>query len=200
MTRERDPLAPSPHWRVDLRLIAELPEDNLVGTRFLVHVAFSAVALAALIFCGWIGYKDYNLRHQIRDWEQRIKDSDAEVREIKDMQQKYAMEAAKVDQAWTLVRPQLRVHEFLVNLGRTRPEPLVIDIVEWNDTGVVVRCNIREKSDAATRIVGNYVRQLNRDEKISPLFNVVSTDQERDPSDGSIFKFELTFRFRAAKP
>ena len=65
MTRERDPLAPSPHWRVDLRLIAELPEDNLVGTRFLVHVAFSALAVFALGFAGWLGYRDYKIRHEI---------------------------------------------------------------------------------------------------------------------------------------
>ena len=199
MSRERDPLAPSPHWRVDLRLLTELPEDNLIGTRFIVHVVFSALALTALIFAGWLGYKHYKLRHEISDWEQRIKDSDAEVREIKAMQTKYAVEAAKIDQAWTLVRPQLRVSNFLTDLGRTRPEPLIIDIVEWNDSGIVVRCNIRESSEKATSIAGDYVRQLNRDEKITPLFNVVPSDLSRGANDG-LFKFEITFRFKAAKP
>ena len=196
MSRERDPLAPGPHWRVDLRLVAELPEDNLVGTRFIVHVVFSAVALAALIFSGWLGYRKYKLLHEITDWEQRIKDSAADVREIKAMQTKYAVEAAKIDQAWTLIRPQLRIYDFLTDLGRTRPASLLIDIVEWNDTGVVVRCNIRETSERATFILGNYMKLLNRDEKISALFNVVSTDLSRGTNDG-IFKFELTFRFKA---
>lgn len=195
MSRERDPLAPSPHWRVDLRLVGELPEDNIVGTRFLVNVLFAAAAVAAVVYCGWLGYKDLILRRQIHDWEQRIKDNAAEVRDIQDMQKKYAMEAQKIDQAWTLVRPQLRVHQFFADLGRTRPEQLVIDLIEWNDTGIVMRCNIREGSEAATRIVGNYVRQLNRDEKISPLFAVFSTDQSRGDRDG-VFKFELTFRFK----
>ncbi|MBI5770498.1 MAG: hypothetical protein HZA93_22160 [Verrucomicrobia bacterium] len=198
MSRERDPLTPHPHWRVDLRLVAELPEDNLVGTRFLVHVGFSVLALAALIFAGWLGYKDYKIRHEISDWEKRIRDSAAEVREIQNMQRKYAMEAAKIDQAWGLIRPQLRVSEFLADLGRTRPESLVIDIVEWNEAGVAVRCNIRESSEAATRILGNYVRLLNRDEKIGRLFNVVSTDLARGSNDG-VFKCEITFRVRASK-
>lgn len=198
MTRERDPLSPQPHWRVDLRLVAELPEDNLVGTRFLVHVGFSAVAVMALIFAGWLGYKDYTVRHEISNWEKRIRASAAEVREIQNMQKKYAVEAAKIDQAWTLIRPQLRVSEFLADLGRTRPEALVIDIVEWNDAGIAVRCNIRDTSEAATRILGNYVRLLNRDEKIGRLFNVVSTDLARGSNDG-VFKCEITFRVRAAK-
>jgi hypothetical protein len=198
MSRERDPLAPAPHWRVDVRLIAELPEDNLVGTRFIVHVAFSAIALTALIFAGWFGYRDYKIRHEISDWEKRIKDSANEVREIRAMQTKYAIEAAKIDQAWTLIRPQLRVSEFLADLGRTRPEQLVIDIVEWNDAGIAVRCYIRESSEAATRILGNYVKLLNRDERISPLFNVVSTDLARASAEG-VFRCEITFRVRTAK-
>jgi hypothetical protein len=199
MSRERDPLAPSPHWRVDLRLTAELPEDNLIGTRFIVHVLFSAVAVTAMIFCGWLGYKNYKLHHEIGDWEQRLKDSEAEAREVQDLGKKYAMEAAKIDQAWTLVRPQLHVFEFLANLGRTRPEPLIIDIVEWNESGIVVRCNIRESSEAATRILGNYLQSLNRDEKISPVFFVRSTDLARGTNDG-IFKAEIAFRFKPAKP
>jgi exoribonuclease R len=198
MSRERDPLAPPPHWRVDVRLIAELPEDNLVGTRFLVHVGFSALAVTALIFAGWLGYRDYKIRHEISDWERRIRESAAEVRDIQNMQKKYAVEAAKIDQAWTLIRPQLRISEFLADLGRTRPEQLVIDIIEWNEAGIAVRCNIRESSEAATRILGNYVRLLNRDEKISPLFNVVSTDLARAANDG-VFKCEITFRVRAPK-
>ena len=195
MSRERDPLAPSPHWRVDLRLVAELPEDNLVGTRFLVHVVFSAVALAAVIAAGYFGYRNFKLRREISDWEQRIKDSAAEVSEIQAMSKKYDLEAAKIKQAWDLVRPQLRIHDFLTDLGRTRPELLFIDIVEWNEAGIVVRCNIRESSERATFILGNYVKQLNRDEKISALFNVVSTDLSRGTNDG-VFKFELTFRFK----
>jgi hypothetical protein len=181
---------------VDLRLVAELPEDNLVGTRFLVHVVFCAVAVAAVISAGYFGYRDYKLRREISDWEQRIKDSAAEVGEIQAMSKKYDLEAAKIKQAWELVRPQLRIHDFLTDLGRTRPELLFIDIVEWNESGIVVRCNIRESSERATFILGNYVKLLNRDEKIGALFNVMSTDLSRGTNDG-VFKFELTFRFKA---
>lgn len=106
MTRNRDPLALSAHWHVDCRIEAELPEDNLVGTRFLINVVCSAVAFGALLFVGWLGYLNLSLRYQIRDWEQRIKDNRAEVLDIQRMQRDYATEAAKIDQAYALVRPE----------------------------------------------------------------------------------------------
>src|SRR6185503_5481345 len=107
MKRSRDPLVLSPHWHVDCRLEAELPEDNIVGTRFLINFVFCAVAVVALVFAGWLGYRNLSLRLQISDWEKRISDNKAEVAEINRMQREYAVEAAKIDQAYKLVRPQL---------------------------------------------------------------------------------------------
>jgi hypothetical protein len=198
MSRERDPLAPSPHWRIDVRLVAELPEDTVVGTRFLVNVLFCALALAALLFTGWLVYLDLNLRAQIRDWELRISDMRPEVRDVQRMQVEYAAATAKIDQAWKLVRPRLRVYEFITNLGRTRPDPMAIDIIEWNEAGVVVRGGVQASSEQATGILGDWVRRLNRDEQIGPLFaSIQSTDLSRGAADGA-FKFEITFRFKPA--
>src|SRR3954464_3183029 len=105
MSRNRDPIGLTPHWHVDCRLEAELPEDNIVGTRFLINAVFSAVAVAALLFAGWLGYLSLSLHSQIRDWEQRIKENRPEVLELRRMATEYAVEAAKVDQAYALVRP-----------------------------------------------------------------------------------------------
>jgi hypothetical protein len=198
MSRERDPLDPSPHWRVDLRLMADLPEDNLVGTRFLVHVLFSALAVAALLFTGWLGYLDGSLRYQIHDWDQRINDNRAEVRDIQRMQIEYATETAKIDEAWRLVRPQLSVFDFVSNIGRTRPDQLGIDIIEWNDTGLVLRGSLQATSENATGLLKDYLKVLNRDEKIIPLFReIVCTDISPSPGK-DLFKFEITFRLKGA--
>jgi len=201
MSRERDPLALGPHWRVDLRLTAELPEDNLVGTRFIVHVLFSAVALAALLFTGWLGYLDGSLRYQIRDWEQRIKDNHTEQADIKKMQVEYATEAKKIDDAWQLVRPQLRVYDFITNLGRTRPDQLAIEAIEWNDAGVTVRGSLRETSERATNLLSSYVKLLNADPTIGPIFGskIAPTGLTRGAVDG-LFKFEITFPLKSVAP
>lgn len=191
MKRNRDPLALSAHWHVDCRLTAELPEDTLIGTRFIVHVAFIAAALAAVVFTGHQAYVMLNLHRQIRDWEQRINDNRAEVRDIQRMQKEYAVEAAKIDQAHALVRPHLYVSELVANLGRTRPERMAIDIIEWNETGVVIRGSLKERSDRATEILGGYIDQLRKDAQIGPLFrDIVLTDLDRG-STGETLRFEI---------
>ncbi len=199
MSRSRDPLGLPPHWHVDVRLEAELPEDNIVGTRFLINAAFSALALGALLFAGWLGYVTLNLRYQIHDWEQRIKDNRAEVRDIQRMQQEYAVEAAKVDQAWGLVRPQFYVSGLIADLGRTRPDPVVIDIIEWNDAGIVVRGNIQANPAQATTTLSQYVKTLSSDEKIGPLFEQIKlADLDRGNTDDTM-RFELSLKPKPPK-
>ena len=121
MKRSRDPLALSPNWHVDLRIESELPEDTVIGTRFLVHIGFSAGALAAVLFAGYHLFIWINLGREIRYWEQRINDNRSESADITRMQRDYSVEAIKIDQAHSLVQPQLYVSDFIANIGRTRP-------------------------------------------------------------------------------
>jgi hypothetical protein len=198
MKRGSEPIVLSPHWHVDCRIEAELPEDTIVGTRFLINVVFTALALTAFLYTGWLGYVNLNLRRQIRDWELRINENRAEVRDIQRMQQEYATEAAKIDQAYTLVRPQLFVSDFFADIGRTRPEQMAIDSIEWNDTGIVIRGSLAEKSERATRLLGGYVELLRRDAKIAPQFREIGlTDVDRGTT-GETLRFEIVFRLKKA--
>ena len=196
MKRARDPLVLSPNWHVDCRIESELPEDTIIGTRFLRNLVFGAVAFGCVLFAGYQGFVVLSLRQQIRDWEVRINDNRAEVREIQRMQKEYAIEAAKIDQAYALVRPQLYVSEFVANIGRTRPERMAIDIIEWNDAGIVLRGSLRERSDRATEILGSYLELLRRDARIGPLFReIVLTDLDRGTT-GEILRFEVRFAMK----
>src|SRR4051812_8519959 len=198
MKRTNDPLALSPHWHVDLRIESELPDDTVIGTRFLIHVAFTAMALAALLYVGYKGYFAFSLSREIADWEKRINDNRAEVGEIQRMQRDYSTEAVKIDQAYALVRPQLYVSDFMANLGRTRPERMAIDLIEWNEAGVMVRGSLRERSDRATELLGAYVDQLRRHEKIGPLFReIVLTDVDRG-STGETLRFEVKLTLKGS--
>lgn len=193
MKRNRDPLALSGHWHVDCRIEAELPEDNLVGTRFLANAAASALALGAVLFAGWLGYLSLSLQYQVRDWEQRIKDNRAEMLDVQRMQREYATAAMKIDQAHALVRPQFFVSGLIADIGRTRPEPLVLDVVDWNDTGIVIRGSLRATSEQAAAMLGQYVKTLTTDEKIGPLFRRIQlTDLDRS-SAGEALRFEISF-------
>jgi|SRR5581483_4999945 len=197
MNRSRDPLALSPHWHVDCRIESELPEDNIIGKRFLINVLFGAFALAAILFTGWLGYLSLSLRYQIRDWEQRIKDNQAEVHDIQRMQREFAVEAAKIDQAYALVHPQYFVSGLIADLGRTRPDQVVIDIIEWNEAGIVIRGNVHANSEHATSLVGAYVQVLRKDEKIGPMFREINLSDVDRGAGGDQFKFEIVLKPKA---
>ncbi len=200
MKRSRDPLALSPHWHVDLRLEAELPEDTIIGTRFIVNAVFGGVALGALLFVGWLGLITASLSREIHDWEKRISENRAEVADLDRLQREYSVEAAKIDQPHALVRPQFFAAEFLSNLGRSRPDQMTIDQIDWNDTGIVVRGSLKERSDRATLLLGGYVEQLRRDPKISPLCReIVVTDLDRG-STGDTLRFEINLRLKPGGP
>lgn len=199
MKRNRDPLALSAHWHVDCRIETELPEDNVVGTRFLANVLFSALALGALLFAGWLGYSSLNLSYQIRDWEQRLKDNRAEMLDIERMRREYAAESAKIDQAHALIRSQFYVSGLISDLGRTRPDVVAIDLIEWNDSGIILRGSLRENSERATAIIGDYVKALIRDDKIGPLFQEIRLADLDRGATGDTLRFEITFRPKAPK-
>ena len=199
MSKSRNTVAAIPHWHLDCRIESELPEDNLVGTRFLINVLFGAVALAALLFAGWLGYLDLSTRHQIRDWEQRINDNRAEVRDIQRMQREYSAEATKIDEAFKLIRPQLHVYDFLLNLGRTRPTQLVIDSIDWNDNGITVHGNLHENPERSSLLIGNFVKTLSKDEKMSAIFREIVLKAVDRGTTNDAFTFEIVFYLKPPK-
>lgn len=198
MKRRRDPLELSPPWHVDCRLEAELPEDNIVGRRFLVHMLATVIALGALLFTGWMGYIALSLRWQINDWELRLKENRAEIGEIQRMQREYAAEAAKIDEAYALARPKFQVWQFLADIGRTRPTTMEIDGLEWNDAGVIIRGSVGLSSERATRLLAAYIEQLRNHERIGKLFAEIElTDLDRTGASGAL-RFEVRCVFPKA--
>lgn len=200
MSRKHDPLGLAPHWHVDCRIEAELPEDNIVGTRFLINALFSGVALGMVLFAGWLGFLNFNLHRLIENWDHRMRENRSEVRDIQRMQQEYAVEAAKIDQAYTLVRPHFFVSGLIMDLGRTRPDPVMIEVIEWNDAGVIVRGNLRSTSEQATVILGKYVKDLVADEKIGPLFDKIGLVDIDRGLTGDTVKFEILLKPKPVKP
>lgn len=199
MSRNNDPLGLSPHWHLDLRLEAELPEDTIVGVRFLVNTFSSVVVLFALFFAGKAGLQAWHLRTQIQETERRINEIRSEVKTIEDTHQEYMMEAQKIDQAHTLVRPPLLVSRFVAGIGRTRPEQMFIDLLEWTENTVVLRGGLQERSERASRLLGGYVETLRKDEQIGPLFQSIQlTNIDRGTSGGPL-RFEIRFALKEQK-
>jgi hypothetical protein len=197
MSKSRDPLLLGPHWHVDCSLDAELPDDRVVSSRFLVNLPFGMATLVLLILFGWNLYKDLNLHFDIASTVRRIADSRVEVASIRQMQLDYIAAASKIELAHKLVRSRLFVYQFTTELGRTRPEQMVINSIESSEVGVVVRGTLGESSERATLLISKYVDQLAKDPEIGPHFKkegINVTAFESNPATHQQ-NFEITFQF-----
>jgi len=199
MSKKRDPLALSDHWHVDCRLVAELPDDRVVSSRFLVNLPFGAVALGLLVLFSLNLSTDLSLRNFIADWTRRLSDSRVQVAAIKQMQREYAVVSTKIAQAHGLVKNRLFIYNFMNELGRTRPEQMVINSIESTTSGILMRGTLGESSERATLLIGQYVAQLSKDPEFGPRFEITVTSFERDRGTDQQ-SFEIAFRFLTTAP
>lgn len=196
MSNTSDQLNLSDHWHLDCRIIAELPEDRVIGTRFLINI-FVAVITACVGLCAsWLLYVNLGLRQNIHEWDSRMAEQQSEVAELKRLQADYTKEAAKIDHAYELIKNPFVASRFTLKLGRTFPEVIRIDRIESNTSNIVIRGSLTESSERASIILSNYIRELRADLEFGPLFSdIVMTDFQRISEDGKL-NFEITFRFR----
>ncbi|MGA2018543.1 MAG: PilN domain-containing protein [Opitutaceae bacterium] len=201
MSGPGDKIFMTPHWHVDCRLVVELPEDSVVGVRFMSYTITSAIALAAVLFTGWLGYKDLSLRHMIADAEQREEQDHWDVAEIRRLQRFYEIETKKIEGAYAEMRNPMLISGFVSELGRTLPDRMLVDSIEWADNRVTLRGGLRESSARASMLLGNYVEQLRADPEIGPHFTSITlTGLNRSSDDEQMMGYEITFRVKQRSP
>jgi hypothetical protein len=192
--QSQDPLTLSPNWHVDCRLTAELPDDRVVSSRFLVNLPFGLVTLGLLVFFGWKLSTDLSLRSNIADWGRRVSDSRIEIANIKQLQRDYAAAAAKIELAHNLINGPLFITHFMTQLSHTRPDQMVIDSIESIDAGIVVRGRLTETPERATVLIGTYMDQLRKDPLIGPHFRDILVTSFDRSAGANQQNFELTFK------
>lgn len=196
MSSDSDQLDLDPHWHVDCRIVVDLPEDSVIGIRFLINATAGAITLALAIGTFWLLYANLALRENIGDWETRINARQNEISEIEVVQLAFNRESAVVDTAYELIHSPLAVTQFVQHLGRTRPDIMVIDLIERSGNVIVLRGSLRESSERASRLLSAYVLRLHEDPATgSPFRDIVLTSVER-LNEGDMIRFEITFRLK----
>jgi hypothetical protein len=197
MSRAKERLFMAPNWHVDCRLIAELPEDSVVGMRFITYAVSCAIALAAVLFTGWYAYADLTVRRQIEDAEQRLEDDRWEVIEIRRLQRFYEIESKKIESANSEMRNPILISGFVSALGRRLPERMVIDTIELNDGRFIIRGRLREASERASLLLGDYLDKLRADPEIGPHFVTINvTGLDRSLEDEQMMNYAITMHLK----
>jgi hypothetical protein len=197
MASARDKLFLTPHWHVDCRLIAELPEDSVVGMRFITYAVSSLIAIAAVLFTGWYGYADLTLRHQISDAQFRQEEDRWEVIEIRRLQHFYEVESKKVENAYAEIKTPLLLSGFTNEIGRTLPEKMLVDSIDFNDGSIIMRGRLHESSEKASILLGDYLQKLRENASIGPHFTTINvTALDRSTDDEQMMNYALTMRLK----
>ena len=91
------------------------------------------------------------------------------------------------------------MYNFLNELGRTRPDQMVVNSIESTGQSIVVRGTLGESSEKATLLIGQYVAQLSKNPELSSRFEITVTSFERERGTDQQ-NFEVTFRFLSTAP
>jgi hypothetical protein len=197
MSRAKERLFLSPNWHVDCRLVAELPEDSVVGMRFITYAVSCAVALAAVLFTGWYAYADLTVRRQIEDAEQRLEDDRWEVIEIRRLQRFYEIESKKIESAYSEIRNPTLFTSFISEFGKSLPDRMVVDSIEFADGKFIVRGRLREASERASLLLGDYLDKLRANPDVGPHFSSINvTGLDRSTEDEQIMTYTITLHLK----
>jgi hypothetical protein len=197
MKASRERIFLGPNWHVDCRLVAELPEDSVVGIRFITYAISCAIALSFMLFTGWYVYTDINLRHQIEDATLHLEDDRWEVIEISRLQRFYEIESRKIESAYKEMRNPILISGFITELGRTLPGRMAVDAIEYSDTGIVVKGRIRETSENASIALGDFLESLRKDPEVgSHCLSINVTALDRSVDDDQIMSYAITFKLK----
>jgi len=187
-----------PNWHFDFRDATSLPEDSVVRVRFLVNTCAAAVAIILLILVGWQVLVRASVAGQLHFWDERIAAHQHEYEELQGSLHDYMAEAGKIKDAYDLVYSRFVPSVFILNIGRTLPERMTIDMIGFADGVVTLRGSLAESPERASRVLGGYVEALRKDPKIGPLFSDISAPSLDRSKQDNTFNFMIVLKLPGA--
>jgi hypothetical protein len=186
-------------WRVDLRLISELPEDDVVGRKFLINSITGTILLLVALVTGWHFYLRMSVASELETWRETLNRNRAASNEVKNLRTLLFGDAAKVEYAHGQLHSPIALSRLLVELGRTRPDIVRLEKIEGDDAAVLIRGSMLESSTTrASQILGRYVEQLRKHPVIGEGFSSITlAGIGRDENAEGLITFDLALR---AKP
>ena len=185
-----------PNWHLDFRDAASLPEDRVVRVRFLVNTCAAALAFFLLMLVGWQLFIRSNIAAQLRFWDEKLAAHHREYAELQGALRDYMAAAGKIKDAYDIVYSPFVPSAFILNIGRTLPDRMTVDMIGYTDGVVTIRGNLAEPPERASRVLGGYVETLRNDPKIGPLFSDIAAPSLDRAKQENLFNFEIVLKPR----
>ena len=187
-------IPPHDDWRLDFRLVDQLPEDSVIGRNFIGNAIAGLFAATALLALTWNAYDLWTARKGITDWESRIDTASGDLAEVERLRREYSLTSERVDEIHELMNNPIALTVLVAELGRTLPQIVSLDMIESFQGEIVVRGTLEASSEQASRLIGNYVKGLIDNPIIGPHFDEIKLSglERFDDEEGLSFEFTMT--------
>jgi len=137
------------------------------------------------------------LRRQIEEAEQKLEDDRWEVIEVRRLQRFYEIESKKIESAYTEIRNPFLFSSLVSELGRSLPDRMVIDTIEFADGRFVIHGRLREASERASLLLGDYLDKLRSDPELGQHFTSINvTGLDRSLEDEQMMNYAITMHLK----
>jgi len=181
-------------WRVDCRLLGQLPNTRLAGRRLTAFALLGALAAFVLTVALWQWSVIRSLDTDIDFWDQKIAVNQRLFNELARATSALRTKSDRFDHAYALMQKPTPAPDFILNLGRSLPPDMQVDRIEATGDRVAMRGSLRQPPDQSSRTLGRYMEELRRTPAIGPLFSSIALTalQRANDTDDSL-AFEITF-------
>jgi hypothetical protein len=163
-----------PPWHPNFRNFERLPDVKVVRTSFFVNCAAIVITLGFLL---WFGLQEYKLRGiyvQITSCDHQIEDNKKLSEQAVRLYQEFQGVESKVDEVAAFMKTDFVRSDFIVELGQSMPENVVLNSIDVQEGGVSLHGIVRGTSDEASGLAQAYINQLQADPSLSEKFEAVT--------------------------
>ncbi len=187
-------------WRVDCRLTRELPDDKPVRVRFIFGLVIGVFAAGALTYTTIQAFRVRAAANEISGWEERITDRRAAHDSVSSEQRELQEKMRLIAEAHTLLHPVLPAAGFIGEIAKLRPAAIRLTRISYDDRAATLQGIVRGEADRASRIAGDFVRELRDSKLVSSHFGPATLTALDRADDRGELRFEITLPARDAKP
>ena len=136
-------------------------------------------------------------KRELEEAEQKLEDDRWEVIEIRRLQRFYEIESKKIESAYSEMRNPFLFSAFVSELGRSLPERMVVDTIEFGDGKFIIHGRLREASERASLLLGDYLDKLRTDPELGPHFTSINvTGLDRSLEDEQMMTYAITMHLK----
>jgi hypothetical protein len=194
MSRNASKFYQEPNWHSDFRNLTTLPEDRVVRVRFLINACAGALAVILFLLVGWQLLERHSVAAQLRFWEDKIANQRREYEELQFVLRDYMMEAGRIQDAYDLIYSRFVPSEFILDISRSLPDRMTVDMIGYNLGTVTIRGNLAESPQQASRVLGHYIETLRNDPQIKPLFGDITAPSLDRTRQENLFNFQIVLK------